>query len=55
MPTAVADPVTTIVCDVVDYCRLASRRITVDELDVEVLGDVGLGRQLLVASQAIAF
>jgi uncharacterized protein (TIGR03083 family) len=49
------EPVTTVVCDVVDYCRLASRRIAVDELDVELLGDQGVGRQLLVAAQAIAF
>jgi hypothetical protein len=48
-------PATTVVCDIVDYCRLASRRIAVDELDVDVLGDRGLGRQLLVAAQAIAF
>jgi uncharacterized protein (TIGR03083 family) len=47
--------VTTLVADVVDYCRLASRRLTVAELDPIIEGDAALAGQLLVAAQAIAF
>jgi uncharacterized protein (TIGR03083 family) len=44
----------TIVADVVDYCRVASRRIAVDELHATVEGDQALGERLLTAATIIA-
>lgn len=43
-----------IAADVVDYCRVASRRLDPAELDCTVEGDDDLVRDLLVASRAFA-
>lgn len=45
---------TLIVADVVDYCRLAARRITLEELEHEVEGDVDCAHDLLAAAQVFA-
>jgi uncharacterized protein (TIGR03083 family) len=44
----------TIVADAVDYCRVASRRIAVDELHATVEGDHALAERLLTAATIIA-
>jgi uncharacterized protein (TIGR03083 family) len=49
-----ADPAVTIVTDVVDYCRLAARRIDIADLDVTVEGDGRLGDALLAAARVFA-
>ncbi len=51
---APAPPTTTVVADVVDFCRLVSSRLRPDELDAEVEGDEALARDLLVGAQGIA-
>jgi hypothetical protein len=38
------------VLDVVDYCRLAARRLTPDDVTVTVEGDAALARQVLVGA-----
>ncbi|MBI5089320.1 MAG: maleylpyruvate isomerase family mycothiol-dependent enzyme [Actinobacteria bacterium] len=43
-----------IVADAVDYCRVASRRIGVDELSATVEGDAALADRLLTAATIIA-
>jgi len=43
-------PDVTLVLDVVDYCRLASRRIAPDEVAVDIEGDAALGRHVLVGA-----
>jgi uncharacterized protein (TIGR03083 family) len=47
-------PRTTLVADVVDFCRLVSRRVEIDELDHDVEGDRDLATSLLRGAQAIA-
>lgn len=49
-----AEPDLTLVADVVDYCRVVSRRIDVDALDCVVEGDADLADRLLRASQFVA-
>lgn len=44
----------TVVADVVDYCRMAARRIEPAELSVDIEGDAELGRSLLEAAQLLA-
>jgi uncharacterized protein (TIGR03083 family) len=44
------EPDTTLVLDVVDYCRLAARRLTPDDVTVTVEGDAALARQVLVGA-----
>jgi uncharacterized protein (TIGR03083 family) len=51
---ATGPPRTTLVADVVDFCRLVSRRLPLAALDHHVEGDAALGRDLLEAAQAIA-
>lgn len=46
--------VTTIVTDVVDYCRLVARRIVPDDLDCTIDGDSTLVRALLTSASAFA-
>lgn len=48
------DTIVTIVTDVVDYCRMAAQRISIDELDMEMTGDASTGRTLLQAAAAFA-
>ncbi len=43
-------PEATLVLDVVDYCRLAARRLQPDEVEVEIEGDVMLARQVLAGA-----
>ncbi len=43
-----------VVADVVDYCRLAARRIAPAELDAEIEGDRETGERLLAAAQVFA-
>lgn len=43
-----------VVADVVDYCRLAARRIEPDRLECVFEGDTDLGRDLLRAAQVFA-
>lgn len=45
---------TTIVTDVVDYCRLAARRIDLDALDATIEGDERAAGDLLAASRVFA-
>jgi hypothetical protein len=47
-------PAATLVVDVVDYCRLATRRVEIDEVDIVVEGDEALGRGLLAAARVLA-
>lgn len=47
-------PAATLVADVVDYCRLATRRVQPDEVDVVIEGDQALGRALLAAARVLA-
>lgn len=44
----------TIVADVVDYCRMASRRLPVAELDTDIEGDGSLAAELLRAASLLA-
>ncbi len=46
--------VTTIVTDVVDYCRLVARRVVLDDLDCTIDGDRELARALLTGASAFA-
>jgi uncharacterized protein (TIGR03083 family) len=43
-----------VVADAVDYCRLAARRVAVDEIDALVEGDARLAERLLTAATIIA-
>lgn len=43
-----------VVADVVDYCRLAARRIATSDLDVVMEGDRETGERLLAAAQVFA-
>lgn len=43
-----------VVADVVDYCRLAARRVSVDGLDAVIDGDAALADRLLTAATIIA-
>ena len=45
------DPTVNLVADVHDFCRLVSHRLSPDQLDVDISGDVELGRAVLVAAQ----
>ena len=45
---------TTIVADVVDYCRLAAQRIGVDELACTVDGDRAVARSVLATAAMFA-
>ena len=49
-----AAPHTTLVADVVDYCRVAARRIQPDDLDCTIDGDEELARRLLVSASVFA-
>ncbi len=49
-----AEPDVTLVADIVDYCRVVSRRLSVDDLQRTVDGDATLATKLLTASQFIA-
>jgi uncharacterized protein (TIGR03083 family) len=44
------EPETTVVLDVVDYCRLAARRLEPSEIRVGVEGDEDLARQILAGA-----
>jgi uncharacterized protein (TIGR03083 family) len=44
------EPDATLVLDVVDYCRLAARRLDPDDVDVTVEGDAELARQVLAGA-----
>ncbi len=46
--------VTTIVTDVIDYCRLVARRVAPDDLDCTIDGDPELARALLTSASAFA-
>jgi len=48
------EPDVTLVADVVDYCRVVSRRLEVDDLDMTTEGDAALAKKLLEASQFVA-
>jgi hypothetical protein len=43
-------PDATLVLDVVDYCRLAARRVGPDEVAVTVEGDEALARRILAGA-----
>ncbi len=45
---------TILVVDVVDYCRLAARRIAPDDLDMDVEGDRAVADRLLAAARVFA-
>ncbi len=47
-------PTTTIVTDVVDYCRVAARRVEPDDLDCTIDGDTALAADLLRAAAVFA-
>jgi uncharacterized protein (TIGR03083 family) len=47
---AAGEPETTVVLDVVDYCRLAARRLGASEVRVSVEGDEDLARQVLAGA-----
>lgn len=49
-----AEPDLTLVADVVDYCRVAARRLDGDDLATTVEGDADLAHALLRASQFVA-
>ncbi len=49
-----AEPDLTLVTDVVDYCRVVSRRLDIETLDRHVEGDADLAVSLLRASQFVA-
>ncbi|HYF45070.1 MAG TPA: maleylpyruvate isomerase family mycothiol-dependent enzyme [Acidimicrobiales bacterium] len=49
-----AEPDVTLIADVVDYCRVVSRRLDIDDLDMTTEGDAALARTLLQASQFVA-
>jgi uncharacterized protein (TIGR03083 family) len=49
-----SDRRTTVVTDVVDYCRMVARRIRVDELECHVEGDGDLARSLLASASVFA-
>jgi uncharacterized protein (TIGR03083 family) len=44
------EPEATVVVDVVDYCRLAARRVTAAEVDAVIEGDRDLARKVLVGA-----
>ncbi|MDH4279200.1 MAG: hypothetical protein OEW83_14085, partial [Acidimicrobiia bacterium] len=48
------DASTLIVVNVVDYCRVVARRLTIDDLDLTITGDQTLARSLLQSSSAFA-
>jgi uncharacterized protein (TIGR03083 family) len=48
------DAATTVVTDVVDYCRVVARRIRVDELACDIDGNEEIVRALLAAASAFA-
>jgi uncharacterized protein (TIGR03083 family) len=48
------EPGVTLIADVVDYCRVVSRRLDVDDLDMVTEGDESLAKTLLLASQFVA-
>jgi uncharacterized protein (TIGR03083 family) len=52
--TADGDPDVTLITDVVDYCRVVSGRLDVDDLAMVAEGDAALARTLLRASQFVA-
>jgi uncharacterized protein (TIGR03083 family) len=52
--TSGGDPDVTLVADVVDYCRVVSKRLDIDELDMVTEGDAALATTLLKASQFVA-
>jgi uncharacterized protein (TIGR03083 family) len=49
-----AEPDLVLVADVIDYCRVVSRRVNAEALDAVVEGDAELALQLLEASQFVA-
>jgi hypothetical protein len=49
-----AEPDVTLVTDVIDYCRVVSRRQDIDTLAMTTEGDTALAVQLLEASQFVA-
>jgi hypothetical protein len=52
--TPTKEPDATVVVDVVDFCRLASKRVDPDALDVDIDGDPEVARKVLVAAQVFA-
>jgi uncharacterized protein (TIGR03083 family) len=56
LPGASADgePDLTLIADVVDYCRVVSRRLDVDAIEMVTEGDAALAKTLLRASQFVA-
>jgi len=50
LDTAPGDPEATVVLDVVDYCRLAARRVSPDQLDAVIDGDRELAQRVLVGA-----
>jgi uncharacterized protein (TIGR03083 family) len=50
----VAEPDVTLVTDVIDYCRVVSRRLDIDTLAMTTEGDTALAVKLLEASQFVA-
>jgi uncharacterized protein (TIGR03083 family) len=52
--SAGGEPDVTLIADVVDYCRVVSKRLDVDEIEMVTEGDAALARTLLKASQFVA-
>ncbi len=50
-PDAAGVPTVTLVADVHDFCRLVSHRLSPDQLDVDIRGDIELGRAVFAAAQ----
>ena len=48
------DELVTVVADAIDYCRVAARRLTTDELDAVIEGDAELAGRLLTAAAIVA-
>ncbi len=48
------DELVTVVADAIDYCRVAARRLTIDELDAVIEGDAELAGRLLTAAAIVA-
>ena len=48
------EPGVTLIADVVDYCRVVSRRLDIDDLEMTTEGDASLAVTLLKASQFVA-
>jgi len=50
----VDEPDVRLVVDIVDWCHVAARRAEVDEIELTMIGDADLARDLLAAARILA-